>query len=626
MTAEANTSNISKATTWDKLLIMLKDYFVNILGQTRILKKAYPGIMHFLIFWGMTLLTIGHIVLLMQMALFLPFALSIPRDSLYLTFETISDFAGLALLTGIGMAAVRRLFMKSKSLKSRWDDYFALIILALIPLMGYVNEGIRITATNPDWASSSPIGNLVAQIFRGAGMTVEQAASLHGPLVITHIGIAVVFLVSIPFTKLRHLFITPINILFRDRKENGELNTIQDIDNAEILGAGTIEEFPSSNLMSFDACLRCGRCEDVCPSTASGMNYSPTRLIEALRDTMQTTMVTPLAENNNPLNVFKEEYAWQCTTCGACILKCPAFINPVDQIIELRRHQVLMTGQMPKTVGETLRNMERQGNPWGMPPQERGKWIGDLDLPYPDPEKKVDVLLFFGCAMAFDERNKKIARTIVNLLTELGVDFAALGMDEACCGETARRMGHEYIFQVMAEQNIEMFNEFKFDRLVTPCPHCYNTFKNEYPEFGADFEVTHLSELLAEHTDSIQPQSKNGIKATYHDPCYLGRYNNQFDAARSLLENTSMNLTEMKNSRMDSFCCGGGGGHMWLETDSETRINNNRLEQALETGADTVVTACPYCLTMFEDAIGAKGVSDQIRVIDISEAIASDRK
>lgn len=626
MTAETNTSNIPKNSIWEKTLPIIQDYFINILGQTRILKKAYPGIMHFLIFWGMTLLTIGHIILLMQMALFLPFALSIPRGNLYLTFETISDIAGLALLAGIIMAAIRRLFLKPKSLESRWDDFYALIILALIPLIGYINEGVRIIATAPEWASRSPIGNLTAIIFVNAGMTVEQAATLHDPLVIIHIGIAVIFLVSIPYTKLRHLFVTPINILFRDRKETGELNTIQDIDNAEILGAGTIEEFTTSNLMSFDACLRCGRCEDVCPSTAAGMDYSPTKLIKALRDTMQSTLVIPLTENGKPeIDIFGEDYTWSCTTCGACLVKCPAFVNPVDQIIELRRHQVLMTGQMPKTVGETLRNMERQGNPWGLPPQERGKWVGDLELPYPDPEKKVDVLLFFGCAMAFDERNKKIARNIVTLLTDLGVDFASLGMEEACCGETARRMGHEYIFQVMAEQNIEIFNEFQFDRLVTPCPHCYNTFKNEYPEFGTDFEVMHLSELLNEKSSNTSVQQKNGSKATFHDPCYLGRYNHQFEAPRAILENTSLNLTEMQNSRMDSFCCGGGGGHMWLETDSDTRINNHRLDQALKTGADTVVTACPYCLTMFEDAIGAKGLNDQVRVIDITEAIL-DRK
>jgi Fe-S oxidoreductase/nitrate reductase gamma subunit len=626
MTTESATSSTASTNSKKKFSTFLADYFVNILGQVRILKKAYPGIMHFLIFWGMTLLTLGHIILLMQMALFLPFALSIPRSNLYLVFETISDFAGLALLLGLGMATVRRLFLRPNYLESRWDDYYALIILALIPLMGYINEATRITATNPDWASRSPIGNLVAGWLQNAGLTAEQAASLHDPLVIVHIGIGLLFLISIPYTKLRHLFVTPINILFRERKENGEISTIEDIDTAELLGAGNIEEFSTTQLMSFDACLRCGRCEDACPATASGMSYSPRKLIQSLRDTMQSSLVTPMAENGKPaLDVFDEEYPWSCTTCGACIVKCPAFVNPVDQIMELRRYQVLTTGKMPKTVGETLRNMERQGNPWGLPPQERGKWVGDLDLPYPDPDKKVDVLMFFGCAMAFDERNKKIARTITNLLTDLGVDFAALGMDEGCCGETARRMGHEYVFQVMAEQNIEIFNEFQFDRIVTPCPHCYNTLKNEYPAFGADFEVIHLSQLLNEKLGDTQSAQKNGSKATYHDPCYLGRYNNQFDAPRALINKTSVNVTEMQDAKMESFCCGGGGGQMWLETDADTRINHKRLDQAVETGADTVITACPYCLTMFEDAIGAKGLNEQIQVIDIAEAIANDR-
>jgi len=581
--------------------------------------------MHFLIFWGMTLLTLGHIVLLMQMALFLPFALSFPRSGLYLVFETISDFAGLALLLGLGMALFRRLVLRPKFLDSRWDDYYAILVLALIPLVGYVNEALRIIATAPDWAGRSPIGKLTATLFMNAGITVEQAANLHDPLVIIHIGIGVLFLISIPYTKLKHLFVTPINILFRDRKENGELSTIQDIETAELLGAGTIEEFSTPQLMSFDACLRCGRCEDACPAAASGMDYSPRKLIQTLRDTMQNSLITPLAANgNSDLNIFDTDYAWSCTTCGACIVKCPAFVNPVDQIIELRRYQVLTTGKMPKTVGETLRNMERQGNPWGLPAQERGKWVGDLDLPYPDPDKKVDVLLFFGCAMAFDERNKKIARNITELLTNMDIDFAALGEDEVCCGETARRMGHEYVFQVMAEENIQIFDGFQFERIVTPCPHCYNTLKNEYPSFGANFEVMHISELLNEKMSNMTSSTKNGSTATFHDPCYLGRLNQQFDDSRAVLNKSRLNTVEMKNSKMDSFCCGGGGGQMWLETDSETRINHARLEQAVEAGAETVITACPYCLTMFEDAIGAKGFQDKIRVLDITEAIKED--
>ena len=600
---------------------IIKDYFVNVLGQVRILKKIYPGIMHLLIFWGMTLLTLGHIVLLMQMALFLPFALPFPRGNTYLIFETISDYAGLALLAGLGMAAIRRIILKPKYLQSRWDDYYAIIMLALIPLLGYTNEAIRITATNPTWAANSPIGNLTAGWFQNLGLTPQAAANLHLPMVLVHVIFGLIFLGSIPYTKLRHLIFTPLNILFRPRKQNGQISTIHDIDNAELLGVGKIDEFTSGQLLSFDACLRCGRCEDACPATAAGMDYSPRVLIQSLRDHLQNEMITPLAQSNGNPDVFGQDYAWACTTCGACIVKCPAFVNPVDQVVDLRRYQVLTTGQMPNTVGETLRNMERQGNPWGLPPQERGKWMQDLDLPMPEPGQKADVLLFFGCAMAFDERNKKIARSIAKLLDKQKVDYVTLGMDEGCCGETARRMGHEYLFQVMAEQNIEIFNEIEFERIVTPCPHCYNTLKNEYPEFGGEYKVQHLTELLQEQVKDNPPVAKNGHKATFHDPCYLGRYNQVYDSPRELINSTSANFEEMPLHQENSFCCGGGGGQMWLETDAETRINHHRLDQAIETGADTIVTACPYCLTMFEDAVGAKGLNNEIRVLDVTELL-----
>jgi len=624
MTAESTAQPKSKP-AFHLPTAQIRNIFVNIIAQKRILQKAYPGVMHLLIFWGMTLLLLGHLALLMQMDLFLPFAISFPRGNQYLTFETISDYAGLALLLGIGMALFRRLVLKPSYLESRWDDYFALIMLALIPLLGYINEALRITATIPPWANRSPIGNLVANWLQYFGLTSTQAANIHQTSVIIHVVVGLVLLVSIPYTKLRHLFITPVNILLRRQKNSGELETIEDIDNAELLGVGKIEEFQSWQLLSFDACLRCGRCENACPANTVGMAFSPRKLIQSLRDEMQNQLV--LANNGSSPNgtlpeTLGEEFFWSCTTCGACVAQCPAFISPVDQVIDLRRYQVLTTGKMPKTVGETLRNMERQGNPWGLPPQERGKWSAGIELPIANPEEKYDVLLFLGCAMAFDERNQKIARTIVSLLDQLEIKYATLEMDEGCCGETARRMGHEYLFQVMAEQNIEIFNEFQFEKIVTPCPHCYNTLKNEYPRFGGNFNVQHITELLEEHKPAFSQVSKNGHKATFHDPCYLGRYNQVFDAPRNLLEETDSNIVEMKNRKNNSFCCGGGGGQMWMETDADKRINHKRLEQALETKSDKVITACPYCLTMFEDAIGAKGLQEQIKVLDVTEAFA----
>jgi Fe-S oxidoreductase len=459
-------------------------------------------------------------------------------------------------------------------------------------------------------------------------MTREIATAWHELWGYIHISFGLLGIIVVPLTKLRHVVFSPWNILVRSRKKAGALETIEDIENAEILGAGEIGEFGAKNLLSFDACTNCGRCESVCPATISGSSYSPRDLIQTLHASIQHTLVRTPGDNGDHPNVdfYTEPNLWGCTTCGHCIAVCPVFINPVDQVVELRRNQVLTTGQMPKSVGDTLRNMERQGNPWGMPPQERARWAEGLNVPKAEPGKEFDVLLYLGCSMAFDERNKKIAQAIVELLQRNNVDFAYLGLDEACCGETARRMGHEYVFQVMAEENIAMFSELKFKRIVTPCPHCLNTLVNEYPKFGGDYEVIHFTEFLQSLSMDIGKisLSENGQspRVVYHDPCYLGRYNDVYKEPRALLDAAELNLGEMKRNKADSFCCGGGGGHMWLETDAETRVNHRRLEEAIDAKAEVIATACPYCLTMFADAINSKGLGDEIEVMDISEILA----
>jgi len=344
---------------------------------------------------------------------------------------------------------------------------------------------------------------------------------------------------------------------------------------------------------------------------------------------MVETLVTPNGNGSGEKELIggalSEKDAWSCTTCGACIAVCPGFINPVDEVVDLRRYLALTTGDIPKSVADTLRNMERQGNPWGMPPDDRLAWTEGLDVRELAPGEATDVLLFMGCAAAYDDRNKKVARSIVSLLGKTGIDFAILGFDEACCGETARRLGHEYMFQVLAEQNIEMFNSVKFNRIVTQCPHCYNTLKNEYPQMGGEYKVQHYSELLAEldlPTGTVHPNG-NGIKGqiAFHDSCYLGRYNQIYEQPRQVLNSSQVDLIELPRNSKNSFCCGGGGGQMWLETDPDTRINHRRLDEVLESGADMVATACPYCLIMFDDAIRTKGAAERVQVLDIAEIL-----
>ncbi len=488
-------------------------------------------------------------------------------------------------------------------------------------------EGTRLLSAAPQWSPWSPVGSLVAGSMYALGMTPAGALALHPYLFWTHAALGLALLASIPFTKLRHLVNTPLNILLRDRRKSGVLDKIENIEETELLGVGKVSEFTSQQLLSFDACVRCGRCEDACPANFSGMAYSPRSFIQSLREAMVRSLVSP--NGTSPQAELDEmlppETAWSCTTCGACLAKCPAFVNPVDEIIDLRRYQALTTGKLPKSVADTLRNLERQGNPWGVPAESRMDWAEGLEVREIMPGEETDVLLFLGCAFAFDERNKKVARSFASLLKKAGVDFAVLGFDEMCCGETARRMGHEYLFQTFAEQNIETFKKIKFNRIVTQCPHCFNTLKNEYPQMGGNFKVQHYTEFIAEIClpwSEISPNG-NGVKGavSYHDSCYLGRYNGIYQQPRQLLNQSGVQTIEMKRREENSFCCGGGGGQMWLETDAETRINHRRLQDALDVKADVVATACPYCLLMFDDAIRSKGLGEELKVMDIAEVM-----
>ena len=626
MTTEAVLGRAKPARkNWKAAGPQVRDFFVHILGQVRILKKAYPGIMHFLIFWGVTIQVLGTILNILQMKLFLPWTINtFPRNNAYLAYELVMDIAGVFILLGVLMAAFRRYILRPKTLETHWDDTVALILLFLIAFIGFTNEGIRLMVTNPPWAAWSPVGNWVAGLMRWMGFPLAEAASMHDALVWTHAALALLLVGLIPFTKMRHLVNTPLNILFRTRLEVGELEKIEDIETTELLGVGKITDFTPQQLLSFDACLRCGRCEEACPANASGMPYSPRTLIQDLRKSMLAGLVHGEQSPDSELTpgAFSEAYPWYCTTCGACTVKCPAFIRPVDEIVDLRRYQLLTTGKMPKSVGDTMRNLERQGNPWGMPPENRMSWADGLDVRELAPGETTDVLLFTGCAAAFDERNKKVTRAFVKVLKKLNVDFAVLGFDEMCCGETARRMGHEYIFQEFAKQNIETFGKVKFNRIVTACPHCFNTLKNEYPQMGGNFTVQHYSEYLADMDLSVLGEPNLDGRLTFHDSCYLGRYNEIYSAPRKLLDTTGVRRVEMRHQKEDSFCCGGGGGGMWMETDASTRINHRRLQDALDAKAEVVATACPYCLLMFDDAVRSKGIGDEIKIMDLAEILA----
>ncbi|MDT8306404.1 MAG: (Fe-S)-binding protein [Anaerolineae bacterium] len=600
----------------------LRDFAVHALAQVRLYDDAYAGVMHALIFWGVTIQILGTAMNLMQMQLFIPFVeLPFPRGTAYLAYELVMDLAGIAILLGVGLAAFRRGVLRPNGLETGAGDAYALILLALLPLVGFLTEGLRILAAAPAWAAWSPVGSAVARGLRFLAVTPAQASTVHFPFVLLHVLLGLFFIASIPFSKLRHLVLGPLHILLRERRKEGTLSFVDDIETAELLGVGRVEEFTRAQLLAFDACVHCGRCERNCPAALSGMAFSPCHFIHDLRQQTQTSL---LGENGLKQALLPESLGetalWACTTCGACLMGCPIFVNPVDEVVDLRRYQVLTTGRVPAPVSAALRNLERQGNPWGMPAAARAPWTEEMGVRVLEPGEETDVLLWLGCAASFDERNQQVAQAFVRLLQEAGTDFAILGPAEACCGEAARRLGHEYLFQVFAGQNIELLHEVQFNRIVTQCPHCFNTLKNEYPQLGGNWVVQHYADYLYEQRVQL-PLPADGAarpRVTYHDPCYLGRYNGSYSAPRALVDQATERV-EMERHGRNSFCCGGGGGQMWLESAADERINQNRLDQALAVSAESVVTACPYCLLMFDDAIRSRGVGEQIEVIDIAE-------
>jgi Fe-S oxidoreductase/nitrate reductase gamma subunit len=585
--------------------------------------------MHFMIFWGMVIQVIGTIINILQYPLFLPFDMSslFPLGGAYQGFELVMDIGGAMIILGVLMAFARRLFFKPDHLPTRWDDWYALGLLLLIVLIGFASEGVRLLAVDPSWRQWSPIGDIVAGWLAGAGLTTATSEPLHQFLFWAHAGTGMLLVASLPFTKLRHIVTGPLNILARPERHKGSIEPIDDIEEAEKLGAGEIQDFTSQSLLSFDACVQCGRCEEVCPATIAGMDYSPTKLIQSLFESMHVTLVDGRGSAAPDLlpEFVDTETPWSCTTCGHCVDVCPLFVNPISAVVELRRYLTLMTGEVPGSVGETLTQMERRGNPWGLPIEEHAPWIKELNVRILQPGESTDVLLFVGCAIGYDARSQQIGKSFAQLLQKAGVDFAVLGAAEGCCGETARRLGHEYVFQVMAQENIETLNAVKFNRIVSACAHCFNTLKNEYTQFGGQYEVIHHSQLLSELVSEgkIPSAQANGETFTMHDPCYIGRYNQLYEEPRVALE--GLPQSEMKRSKASGFCCGGGGGQMWLETDPSTRINNTRIMDIVEAEAEVVATACPYCLIMFEDAIGAKNLSEKVQARDIAEILNNEQ-
>ena len=600
-------------------------FIKNGLLQKRIFQEAYPGIMHGLIFFGFGILFIGTALIALQEDITLPlFHWEYLKGTFYLYYSLILDIFGILAIVGTLMALYRRLVLKPERLDRRWDDNLVLYLLLLILVTGFLVEGFRIHANelpaHPEWSRWSPIGLALASVFKGVAITPKISLNLHRFFWWLHIIAALTFLAVIPYTKLIHIFTGSVDTFLRPDPPTGRLIPI-DIENSETFGVEKYSEFTWKHLFDLDACVRCGRCQDVCPAHLSGKPLSPKEFIQDLR----AGLAQGLKNETPPLvgTIVDEEVLWACTTCRACEEVCPLFIEHIPKNIELRRHQVLVQTKFPGELRTTFRNLERHKNPWGVPKSQRDEWTQGLEVPIFNEEIAADgYLLWVGCACSVDEKNTKTAIAMVKLLKAAGIPFGILGKQEGCCGEPARRLGNEYVFQLEAEENIALFNELGVKRIITLCPHGYHVFKNEYPDFGGHYDVFHYTEIIQEAMDRLSLDTPpTSLSVTYHDPCYLGRYNGIYEAPRKVIQKSGGILMEMAHHGKRSLCCGGGGGHIWMEEQMGQRISHLRIEEAVQCNCPTVLTACPHCMTMLTDGAKEKELSDKIEVVDIAQWI-----
>jgi Fe-S oxidoreductase/nitrate reductase gamma subunit len=616
----------------DKPIKRIVSFLLFGLGHKRILKEPYPGIMHLFLFWGFLVLFIGTVLIFVQedftKLLFNKIFIS---GNFYLIFSFLLDLFGLLAIIGVLLALFRRYALKPKRLDNKFEDALVLVSLFLILLTGFTNEGLRIASTSPEFERWSFLGWQFSKVFSALGSSETSFESLHLVSWWIHIILAFGFIGYISYSRLLHLISSPLNQFFRSFSPKGEVKPILDIENAETFGVAKLSEFTWKQLFDTDACTRCGRCQDNCPAHLSEKPLSPKKVIQDLKDhlTLQgksSSQKEPSEDQNQPIagNVITEDELWACTTCGACQEVCPVFVEVVDKVVDLRRYLVLMESRFAPEVKLFFKNMETNYNPWTIGFATRGDWAKDLKVKTLAEDSNVDFLFWVGCAGSFDERNKRVSRTLVNLLEKAGVDFGILGTEEMCCGETARRMGNEYLAQILMQQQIELFNKYGIKKIITYCPHCFNTFKNEYTQFGGVYQVFHHTEFLWDliKTKKLKLNTSVEMNAVYHDSCYLGRYNDIYDAPRKLLESIEdTKLSEMKLREDRSFCCGAGGGRMWMEETLGKRINQMRVDQAVETNASVLATACPYCLTMLGDGIKEKGVEQLISAFDVAELL-----
>ncbi len=613
---------------------------VNGFFQARTFKESYAGILHGLIFFGFFVLIFGAAIDATQYHIGLPFF----HGTFYIVFSLIMEIFGLAVLLGVVMAVVRRYITKPDLLGYREepdntpDDAIILVLIGGIIVTGFIVEGLRLHVNiNVDgftWGEWSFAGFILSKTL--TGINYDTARILHKIMWWTHAFLALGFIAYIPYSRLLHILTTPANQYMRSLKPAGYLEPIRDFETAESFGTGRLEDFTWKQIFDSDACTRCGRCQDGCPAYLSGKPLSPKKLVQDLKtywiDRASAQLAAkkagtdemPEPEKAMVGDVIDLHELWSCTNCMYCMEHCPAFIEHVPKIVGMRQHKVLMEADFASELQLTYRNMENNSNPWGVGAHMRADWAGDPDVKTLAEDPDAEYLFYVGCAGSFDDRGKKVSQAFANILKAAGVSFGILGTEEGCCGDSAMRGGNEYLYQIMAQANIEVMTGYGVKKIICTCPHGYNALKKDYPLFGGNFEVYHHTEIIADLIAQGKIVLKKPVEGlfTYHDSCFLGRYNNIYNTPRDILKAIpGMKLVEMERTRAKSFCCGAGGARMWMEENIGERINDMRTDQAIAVNAGSIAVACPFCLTMMTDGIKDRSMEEEMASLDIAEIV-----
>jgi len=596
-------------------------------SQRLVLRSPGAGVPHAFFFWSFAVLFVGTLLVMLQADFTEPLLGRIfLRGGFYLVFSLALDVAGIVAIVGLVALLVRRLVLRARGLESRPEDWGAHALLLAILVTGFLVEGARIAATelvtNPGLARYSPGGAVVATLMSGLG--APALASLHLTLWWVHLLLVIGFLIALPWIKLRHLATTALGRLFADRRPRGTLDKLDLEAEDATFGASKVADLGWKDIFDADACTLCQRCQDACPATTTGKPLSPMRVVRQIGETARTN------PDANLIEVVGSDAIWACTNCFACQDTCPASVEHISKIIEMRRHLTLVEAAVPDEAARVFKNIETQGNPWGIGSNKRAEWAEGLDVPRASDGGEFEYLFFVGCAGAYDERQKKVTRAIVRILKEAKVSFAILGEEETCTGDAARRLGNEYLFQMQAQANVETLNGYGVKKILTQCPHCLNSIRNDLPDFGGNYEVVHHTELIAQLAKEgrLAPRAAAAFAdkaVTFHDPCNLSRYNGQTAAPREALALAGVGVTEMGRTGRNGFCCGAGGGRMWLEEKIGTRINRNRVDEASATlgeAGGVIAVGCPFCLTMMKDGVAEAGREESIQILDVAEIVA----